>query len=273
MNNSQPLPLVSVLMTSYNREMYIGAAIESVLNSTYQNLELIVSDDCSLDSTVAIAQRYADKDSRVKIYINEKNLGDYPNRNKAAGYAKGKYLKYLDSDDLIYYYGLEVMVNYMEQFPEAGFGLASLVEDQRPFPVCILPKEIYIEGFGKFDHFGRAPGSSIIKREVFEKLDGFSGKRMIGDTEFWLKAAMYYPMVKFPFDLYWSRIHDSREAVSVYAVNEYRKLRKEVFEAALSHQMCPLSRLEINQVRNILRNKRIKNAIMHNLSPLKKIFS
>jgi len=269
---SDQQPLVSVLMTSYNRERYIAAAIESVLNSTYRNLELIINDDCSQDSTVAIAQTYADKDDRVRLYINEKNIGDYPNRNKVASYAKGKYLKYLDSDDLIYYYGLEVMVNYMEQFPEAGFGLASIVEDERPFPICIPPKEIYIEGFGKFDHFGRAPGSSIIKREVFEKLGGFSGKRMIGDTEFWLKCAMYHPMVKFPFDLYWSRVHDSREAVSTYAINEYKKIRKEVIDAALSHENCPLSKTEINQVRKSLRNKKIKNSIMQNLSPFKKIF-
>ena len=104
------------------------------------------------------------------------------------------------------------MVNYMEQFPQAGFGLASIVEDERPFPICLSPKEIYLEGFGIYDHFGRAPGSSIIKKETFETMRGFSGKRMIGDTEFWLKCARYYSMVKFPFDLYWSRIHENREA-------------------------------------------------------------
>ncbi len=266
-------PLVSVLMTSYNREGYIAAAIESVLNSTYANFELIISDDRSKDSTVAIAKSYAAKDGRVKVHVNDSNMGDYPNRNKAATYATGKYLKYLDSDDLIYYYGLEVMVNYMEQFPEAGFGLASIVEDERPFPLCIPPKEIYLEGFGKSDHFGRAPGSSIIKREVFEEQGGFSGKRMIGDTEFWLKIAMYHPMVKFPFDLYWSRVHENREAASSYAANEYKRLRKEVIEAALNHEMCPLSKPEINRVRSSLRNRKIKNAILGNLSPLKKIFN
>ena len=66
---------------------------------------------------LAIAKSYEQKDARIKVYVNDKNLGDYPNRNKAASYAKGKYIKYLDADDLIYPHGLEVMVHTMEQFP------------------------------------------------------------------------------------------------------------------------------------------------------------
>ena len=77
------LPLVSILMTCYNREKYIGEAIESVLASSYTNLELIIVDDHSSDNTVGIARAYAAKDSRVNVYVNELNLGDYPNRNKA----------------------------------------------------------------------------------------------------------------------------------------------------------------------------------------------
>src|ERR1700682_441555 len=132
MNNDYPK--VSVLMTAYNREKYIGEAIESVLASSYANFELIIVDDCSKDNTVKIAKAYAEKDSRIKVFVNEKNLGDYLNRNRAAELAQGKYIKYLDSDDLIYYYALEVMVKYMEKFPDAGFGLSSL-PDYKPFPI------------------------------------------------------------------------------------------------------------------------------------------
>src|SRR5664279_4015758 len=95
-------PLVSVLMTAYNREKYIAEAIESVLSSTYTNFELIIVDDGSKDNTVNIARRYELQDSRIKVYINTTNLGDYPNRNHAAGFAIGKYIKYIDADDAIY---------------------------------------------------------------------------------------------------------------------------------------------------------------------------
>ena len=109
-------PIVTVLTTTYNREAFIAAAIESVLSSFHSDFELIVVDDCSSDNTVGIARKYEKLDKRVKVYVNEKNLGDYVNRNKAAAYASGKYIKYLDSDDLLYPHGLQVMVYSMEQF-------------------------------------------------------------------------------------------------------------------------------------------------------------
>ena len=121
MDNQQPL--VSVLMTAYNREQYIGEAIQSVLDSTYTNFELIIVDDCSNDATVSIAKGYESKDKRIKVYVNEKNLGQFPNRNCAASYARGKYLKYLDSDDTIMNFGLGYCVEQMEKFPEAGMGM------------------------------------------------------------------------------------------------------------------------------------------------------
>ena len=102
-------------MTSYNREKYIAQAIESVLASTYKDFELIIVDDCSKDNTVGIAKKYEELDSRVKVYVNEFNLGDYPNRNKAATYAKGKYIKYIDADDMIYPWGLEIIINSFEK--------------------------------------------------------------------------------------------------------------------------------------------------------------
>ena len=89
------MPLVSILMTAYNREKYIAEAIKSVLSSTFINFELIIVDDASVDNTVAIAQTYAANDNRLKVYINEKNIGDYPNRNKAAGYATGTFITYV----------------------------------------------------------------------------------------------------------------------------------------------------------------------------------
>src|SRR5258708_39815278 len=99
-------PLVSILMTAYNREKYIAEAIESVLTSSYTNFELIIVDDCSTDNTLTIAKSYEKNDARIKVYLNEKNLKDYPNRNRAASHAKGKYIKYLDYDDKINNWGL-----------------------------------------------------------------------------------------------------------------------------------------------------------------------
>ncbi|MBN1251708.1 MAG: glycosyltransferase family 2 protein [Bacteroidales bacterium] len=251
-------PFVSVLMTAFNREKYIGEAIESVIASSYQNWELIIVDDCSIDKTVEIAKSYAEKDKRIKVYINEKNLGDYPNRNMAASYAKGKYIKYLDSDDYIYPHGLQVMFWAMEQFPEAGFGLSSHNFSNKPFPSITKPKETYLEHFEKFAHFDRAPGSSIINLEAFKIVGGFSGKRMIGDYEFWFKIGARFPLVKFPRDLVWDRVHNGQESKSEYA-DLYNKLRDEVFENAVNSKFCPLTRKEIEIIQNKIKKSYLKN--------------
>ncbi|MCO5287777.1 MAG: glycosyltransferase family 2 protein [Chitinophagaceae bacterium] len=270
--NDQYGKLVSVLMTAWNREKYIAEAIESVLASTYTNFELIIVDDCSTDNTVKIARSYEAKDDRVKVYVNEKNLGDYPNRNRAASYAKGKYIKYLDSDDMIYPHGLDVMVKSMEMFPDAGFGLASKPEDNRCYPVCIAPAQIYLEHFGGFGHFDRAPGSSIINRDAFLNEGGFSGERMVGDLELWLRLAKHYSMVKFPFDLYWNRLHDGQEYQSEYAKRIYPKRTVQLIEEAIYASDCPLTSFEKNLVIEKMRSKRKKENLLKTLKKIASVF-
>ena len=90
--------LVSIVMPSYNSEKYINASIESVLNQTYLNWELLIVDDCSNDKTVEIIKSF--KDKRIKFFENEKNSGAAVSRNKALREAKGKWIAFLDSDDL-----------------------------------------------------------------------------------------------------------------------------------------------------------------------------
>lgn len=205
-------PLVSVLMTVYNREKYIAEAIESVMASTYDNWELIIVDDRSKDKSVEIAKSYEAKDSRIKVHINQENLGDYPNRNKAASYAKGKYIKYVDADDMIYPYGLEQLIFYIEQFPEAGYGLCSLTPDKlKKFPFQLSPVEAYQRHYFKEHLFHKAPLSAIINRSIFEKTGGFSGKRMLGDFEMWHILSQQYPVVLMPHGIVWYREHDDQE--------------------------------------------------------------
>jgi len=157
-------PLVSVLITVYNREKYISAAIESVLNSTLIDFELIVVDDCSKDNSYLIAKEYGSIDSRVTVYQNEVNLGDYNNRNKAAGYAVGKYLKYVDADDLIYPHGLDVMVSAMESFPDSVLGTQSnLRQDDLPYPFSINPQESFLSHFLYGGTFLSGPTGVIIR--------------------------------------------------------------------------------------------------------------
>ncbi len=235
-------------MTVYNRRSYLPEAISSVICSDYADLELIVSDDASTDNSLEIAREFARQDSRIKVFAHSQNVGDYRNRNQAAKYASGKYLKYVDADDCIYRYTLGILVGYMEMFPEAGFGLSSEASEDRPFPICIPPAEIYREHFAGFGHFNRSPGSAIIKREAFEALGGFSGERMIGDYEFWLKMARYHALVKYPHGIYWNRQHPDQESKTAYARKNYRRLKEAVLGEALKHKDLPIGVDEIQQL-------------------------
>ena len=235
-------PLVSVLMTVYNREKYIAEAIQSVMDSTYQNWELIIVDDRSKDRSVEIAQEFEKKDSRIRIYVNEVNLGDYPNRNKAASYAQGKYLKYVDADDLIYPYGLEQLVFYMEQFPEAGYGLCSIPPDRnKKFPFDLTTTEAYERHYFSTPIFNRAPLSAIINRTKFEEVGGFSGKRMLGDFEMWHILSQRYSVVLMPQGIAWYRVHEEQE-MSLHRSDPIEPLKyKLCAQDLLNSPHCPLS--------------------------------
>jgi glycosyltransferase involved in cell wall biosynthesis len=205
-------PLVSILMTAYNREEFISQAIESVIASNYENWELLIADDCSSDSTYKIAEDYKRRDSRIRVIKNEYNLGDYPNRNNVATYARGKYLKYLDADDLIYPYGLFAMVSAMELFPTAGFALSYwVIDDEQPYPQFFESRDIIRNEYLNKSLLAAGPSASIIKTEVFKNIGGFSGKQYIGDTELWLKVASKYPMVKMAPALVWYRRHPDQQ--------------------------------------------------------------
>lgn len=205
-------PLVSVLMTCFNREKYITEAIKSVLSSTYKNFELIIVDDCSTDRTVAITKKFATKDNRVRLFINGENLGDYPNRNKAASYAKGKYLKYVDSDDKIYPTGLETMVRSMEEYPKAGFGLCSLKPDStKAFPFVLTPQESYEYHFFGPGLFHKGPLSAIFLKTAFDKMGGFKEERMISDIDMWHRMGLKFPVVLMGDGIVWQRRHAEQE--------------------------------------------------------------
>ncbi|PNW26875.1 glycosyltransferase family 2 protein [Formosa algae] len=249
-------PLVSVLMTVYNREEFISQAIDSVIKSTYQNWELILVDDGSTDSSLNIIRNFEAQDCRIKVYQNETNLGDYPNRNQAAAYAKGKYLKYVDADDMIYPYGMEQLVYYMEQFPEAGYGLCSLEQDlNKLYPFMLSPEETYNRHY--FEHievFHKAPLSSIIRKDIFEAVGGFANVRHFGDSDLWHRLSQKYPVVLMPHGIVWYRKSDGQEA-SIRRKNALN--RSKTIQSAFKHTVSDNSPLS-KEKQDIMRSKFLK---------------
>lgn len=226
-------PLISVLMTAYNREKYIGEAIESVLASRYQNFELIIVDDASTDKTVEIAKSYADQDNRIRIYVNEQNLGQFPNRNKASEYARGEFIYYADSDDIILKDGISRIVQIMTQFPEVGIGM-----------FCPhVPEIMKIESKrGVYKHFFErpfltiGPTGTILRRDFFYKIGKYPVDLGVpGDMYFNLKACCHSPIVLIPFAFFKYRIHAQQEMNNKYdyLYNNYKYLNRALEELPL----------------------------------------
>jgi len=105
--------LVSIIMPCYNAERYIAQSIESVLAQTYGNWELLITDDCSSDKSVEIIKKYCDKDNRINLLVSEKNQGIAKTRNLSIERAKGRFVAFLDSDDVWKSEKLEKQINFM----------------------------------------------------------------------------------------------------------------------------------------------------------------
>ena len=106
---------VSVITPTFNAERFIGDTIESVLNQSYQDFELIIVDDCSTDRTEQIIKRYIEKDERIKFYKLSENSGAAVARNTALDKAIGRYIAFLDGDDLWHKEKLEKQLCFMRE--------------------------------------------------------------------------------------------------------------------------------------------------------------
>ena len=92
---------VSVIIPVYNVQDYLAECLESILNQTYTYFEILCIDDCSTDGSSAILREYARKDSRIKVWTNEKNSGQAYARNVGLSNAVGEYVLFVDADDMI----------------------------------------------------------------------------------------------------------------------------------------------------------------------------
>ncbi len=242
-------PTVSVLLTAYNRERYIASSIESVLGQTYGDFELLIADNCSTDGTLEIARGY-ERDPRVRIVVNERNLGQFGNRNRAAELARGSLLKYHDSDDLMYPHCLAVMVSMLLSEPRAGFGLSSgWAWSGGACPMLLTPRMAYQrEYLGDGTLFSCGPSGAIFRTGVFRDLGGFVDEGAPSDYYFWMRACTRVNVVLLPADLFWYRLHPSQELRSNKAQLEYSRAAGAAWRA-LDAPECPLTRDEREQAK------------------------
>lgn len=130
---------VTVLVAAYNAEKYLEACLDSLVNQTLKDIQIVCIDDASTDSTPAILQKYADKDSRIRILRRNENAGQAVARNMGIEVADGDYITMLDADDTMSADALEQAVKILDSDPDTGSVLLRLVyvngSEQTPYPM------------------------------------------------------------------------------------------------------------------------------------------
>ena len=147
--------MVSIVMPNYNGEKYVRETIESVLSQTYSNWELLFVDDCSTDDSLEIVRSYGDP--RIRTFQNETNSGAATSRNRALREATGRWIAFLDSDDVWLPEKLEkqlaFMVNHGYAFSYTPY--ERMDEDSNSLNVCITgPKKINKRKMFQYDYIG-----------------------------------------------------------------------------------------------------------------------
>lgn len=217
-------PLVSVLMGVQNLERFVGEAIESVLNQTYENFEFIILDDGSTDKTPEIIAEYAKKDIRIKPYYFKKKQGISVGCNFTLENAKGALIARMDGDDLWHKEKLEKQVKVLNSNSEYGacFSWVEVIDEtgEKLKPgESEYREEIYktknrtqAEWLRTFFYQGCrvAHPTSLIRKEVFEKVGGYNqAYRQLLDYDLWVRIIKKYQIYVIEEPLFYYRWFES----------------------------------------------------------------
>ena len=178
-------PLISIIVPLYNYKKYIKDCIESILNQTYEEFELIVVDDCSIDGSYESAKKFVKKDKRIKVIKLNKNCGYSKAKNEGIILSRGKYITTLDADDMMTKNSLNIrirsMLNHNVQFVYAN---AIKIIGHTTLKQCYKIKNpVSDRSFGLYNIHAQ---TIMLDREIFKKYGLFDENlRSRSDREMW----------------------------------------------------------------------------------------
>ena len=202
----QKKPLVTVICLCYNHAEFVVETLNSVLNQSYSNVELIIADDCSTDDSVTVIENWRQQHPEVPFIKNEKNIGNTKTINQAFQYAKGDYLIDLAADDVLLSDCIAIQVRAFETSDLDRLGIVyGNVENIREdgsfdsyyYPIGSNGKVISKRNSGELykeviSGETICSVSSMIKRSVFEALGGYDEHLAYEDFDFWVRASRIY---------------------------------------------------------------------------------
>lgn len=193
-------PLVSVCVITYNSSKYILETLESIKAQTYKNIELVISDDCSIDETVAICNKWLNNNrnyfNNIKLIKSSLNTGIAPNANRSANAVSGQWIKFIAGDDKLLPNCIEDNVNYIAVNLDSDivFSKVKIIGDINDWKWCNC--KVYFDNLSRTEfminlyHGNFLPASSaFIRKTCFADLNGYDETMpFIEDWPFWIKA-------------------------------------------------------------------------------------
>jgi glycosyltransferase involved in cell wall biosynthesis len=199
-------PLVSILMLTYNNVQFLKQAMDSVTSQSYENWELIISDDGSTDGAWELAQVLANKDERIKAFQNPVRLGIVKNRKAAFDKSTGELIAHLDGDDLLFSHSVKRMVEELDKNPTAALGQSDsvFIDPQNKVMSYVgnsYPSENLTEHGWR--HFG------MYRRSAYNQVDGYNPnlKNACEDGDLFMQIAEKFPFIRVDEVLYRHRWH------------------------------------------------------------------
>jgi len=202
----------SIIIPCYNAEKYIEETIQSVINQTYQDWELIIIDDGSKDSSRQIISTYLD-DKRIS-YQYQENSGVSIARNNGITKANGKYITFLDADDVWFSNNLEEKIRYIEnQKVDAVYSLFDTIHGKKDFVTKIVTvanqptlKDILLQK----GNYSTAPSGIVLKSEILQKIGGFDAHLSNNaDQDIWIRIlSNNYKIALLEKPLWQYRVHE-----------------------------------------------------------------
>lgn len=206
------IPKVSIIIPTHNREAFIREAIDSVLAQSFADWEIIIIDDASTDKTESIVSEYVTKDSRIKYYKNEENLGIARTRNKGLKIAKGIYIAPLDSDDIwMDKEKLKKQVEFLDtnqDYALLGGGIMHIDKESKLVKKVLFPvyDSVIRNIILQFNPF--AQSTLLFRKDVALELGGYSTEyKICDDYDLWLRIGIKHKFTNIPQVLSGYRIH------------------------------------------------------------------
>jgi len=202
---SKPLknPLISIVLPVYNGQRFLPEAIQSCLNQTYTNFELIIVNDCSTDNSLSIAEKYSKEDSRINIISNQRNLKLPASLNIGHQCAGGSFITWISDDNCFKNNAIENLLAYLENNNvDIVYSDYELIDESGKFL-----KNVDIKNNSILT--GNSIGASFLyKREVFEKNSGYAEHlHLTEDYDFWLRSSQHSSFFHIEKNLYQYRSH------------------------------------------------------------------